>query len=152
MSTRNCQNYPPHNGDGLEREESRIADLVVDDTVKDFLFVVAGEWRLADEHLKDEDAETPPVDGSGVGRLCQHLWRQELGRAAESARPVAETHAFFAQTKVGYFDVAFRVQQQIIQLQISAQTRNGTIRLQFVGGDLALAKKKKFLSIVSTCK
>lgn len=103
--------YPPHDGDSFEREESRITNFVVDDAVKDFLLIVAGEWRFADQHLKDQDAETPPVDGSRVRGFGQHLGRQKFGRSAESARPVSESHAFLAQSKIGYFHVAFRVQQ-----------------------------------------
>ena len=65
--------YPPHDGDGLEREESRVPHLVVDDGVEHLLLVVPGKRRLADEHLKDEYAEAPPVDRPSVRRLGQHL-------------------------------------------------------------------------------
>ena len=103
--------YPPHDGDGFQREESRITNFIVDDTVKDFLFIVARERRLADQHFKDEDAEAPPVDGSGVRRFRQHLGRQEFGRSTECSRPVSKTHSFFAKSEIGDFHVAFGVQQ-----------------------------------------
>ena len=74
---------------------------------------------LSDEHFKDEDAEAPPVDGTGVRRFGEHFRRQEFRSSAEGARPVAEAHPFLAQTKIGDFHVTLRVQQQIIQLQIS---------------------------------
>ena len=38
--------YPSHDGDGLQRQESRIANFVVDYAVEDFLLVIAGERRL----------------------------------------------------------------------------------------------------------
>ena len=65
--------HPAHDGDGLEREEPRVADLVVDDGVEDLLLVVPGKRGLADEHLEDEDAQAPPVDRPRVRRLGQHL-------------------------------------------------------------------------------
>lgn len=65
--------HPPHDGDGLEREESGVAHLVVDDGVEDLLLVVPGKRRLADEHLENEHAEAPPVDRPRVRRLRQHL-------------------------------------------------------------------------------
>ena len=111
MNAKLIMHYPPHDGDGFERQEPRIANFVVDDAVEHFLFVVAGEGRLADQHLKDEHAQTPPVDGARVRRLGEHFGRQEFRSAAEGARPVAKAHALFAQTEVGDFHVAVSVQQ-----------------------------------------
>ena len=53
--------------------------------------------------------------GDGEG---PHLRGQEFGCTAERAGPGSEAHAFFAQTEVRDFDVAFRVQQQIVQFQV----------------------------------
>lgn len=86
--------HPPHDGDGFSGQEAGVADFVVNDAVKHLLLVVAGEGRLeeledkrgpprqrgafmrewggsgethlSDKHLKDEDAEPPPVHGAGV--------------------------------------------------------------------------------------
>ena len=45
--------------------------------MKDLLAGDAGffgkEWRIADEHLEEDDAEGPPVDGFGVAFLTEDL-------------------------------------------------------------------------------
>lgn len=43
-------------------------------------FVIAGERRFSDEHLKDEYAEAPPVYCPRVRRVRQNLRRQKLYR------------------------------------------------------------------------
>jgi hypothetical protein len=58
MTNRNCVllkllTHPSHDGDGLEREEPRVSDLVVDDAVEHLLFVVARERGLAHQHFED---------------------------------------------------------------------------------------------------
>jgi len=74
---------------------------------------------LSHEHLKDENAEPPPVDRPRVRRLCEHLRGKELRRATERARPVTEPHPLLAQAEVCDLEITLRVQKQVIQLQIS---------------------------------
>ena len=50
-----------------------------------------------------------------------YLRRQVLGRAAEGPGGVAVTHVLFAQPEVGDLDVTVRVEQQVLQLEISAK-------------------------------
>ena len=45
--------HPSHDGDGLEGEEPRVPDLVVDDRVEHLLLVVARKRGLADQHFED---------------------------------------------------------------------------------------------------
>ena len=103
--------YSAHDSDGLEREEPRVADLVVHDAIEHFLFVVSRERGFADKHFEDKDTQAPPVDGSRVSRLCKHLGRKKLGSTAESASAVAEAHTFLAQAEIGNFDITLRIQQ-----------------------------------------
>jgi len=93
--------YPSHDGDGLEGQEPRVPHLVVDDAVEHLLLVVSRKRRLPDQHLEDEDAEAPPVDSPRVRRFRQNFRRQKFRRSAESAGPVAETHALLAQAEIG---------------------------------------------------
>lgn len=48
-----------------------------------------------------------------------YLRCKKLGRPAESAGPLSESHALFTQSEIGDFDVALGVEQQIVQLQVS---------------------------------
>ena len=57
----------------------------------------------------------------GVRCLSEHLRRQELRGAAEGAGPVAVPHALLAQPEVGDLDVALRVQQQVVQLEVPGE-------------------------------
>ena len=115
----NIFSYPPHDGDGLEGEEPRVPDLVVDDAVEHLLFVVARKRRLADQHLEDEDAEAPPVDRARVRRLRQDFRGQKFRRSAEGSGSVAEAHALFAEPEVSDLDVALGVEQQVVEFQVS---------------------------------
>ena len=108
--------YSAHDCDGLEREEPRVADLVVDDAIEHFLFVVSRKRGFANKHFKDKDTQAPPVDGPRVSRFCQHLGRKKLWSTTESASAVAKAHTFLAQAEIGNFDIALRIQQQIVKL------------------------------------
>lgn len=75
--------------------------------------------HLSDEHLENQDAQAPPVDRPRVRGLGEHLGREELGRAAERAGAIAETHALLTQTEIGNLHVALGVQQKIVELQVA---------------------------------
>ena len=47
-----------------------------------------------------------------------YLWCQKLWCATEGASSVTITHPLLAQTKVCNLDVAFRVKEQVIQLEV----------------------------------
>ena len=66
--------------------------------------------HLTDQHLKDEDAETPPVYRPRVRRLSQHLWGEELGRTTERAGTIAVTHTLLTQPEVCYLNKPLLVQ------------------------------------------
>lgn len=74
--------------------------------------------NLANQHLIDQYPKTPPVYSTGVGCFCQHFWCQKFRCSAESAGPISKPHALFAQTKVSNLEVAFSIQQQVVQLEV----------------------------------
>ena len=105
------KSHPSHDGDGLEGEESGVADFIIDDAVEHFLFVIPGKRRFADEHFEDEDTEAPPVHRSRVRCLRQDFRRQKLWSPAKSSGSISVPHALLAQAEIGDFDVTFGVQQ-----------------------------------------
>ena len=61
-----------------------------------------GHWKieyvhvsshLSHQHFIDEDPQSPPVYGSGVGCICEDLWGQKLRRPTECACPVPIAHS-----------------------------------------------------------
>ncbi len=139
--------YPPHDGDGLQREESRVSDFIIHDAVKDLFFVVSREGRLSDEHLKDEDAKSPPIDCPRVRRLREHFGSEEFRRAAERSRPISKAHPFFTQSEIGNLNVAFCVQQQVIQLQVSVKGNTQNIYLFII-----IRRREGLYKNIQTCK
>lgn len=53
-------------GDGVAGHVDGVEGLVGEDGVVDFVFVFAAERRLLQQHLVDQNAEGPPVDGTAV--------------------------------------------------------------------------------------
>lgn len=126
--------YPPHDGYGLEGEEARIADFVVDDAVKHLLFVITREWRLqarnlvskpsrgaelrktylSHQHFKYKNSQAPPVHCSSVRSFRQNFWCQKLWCPAEGSCAVAKAHPFLAETKICNFDVTLGVQKKVV--------------------------------------
>ena len=49
-----------------------------------------------------------------------YLWCEVLGRAAECSGRLSPTDVLLAETEVGNLDVAVRVEQKILQLEIPA--------------------------------
>ena len=95
-------------GDELTRalaDERRVAHLVAEDLLINVHRVVGAKGRLADEHLKDQDAECPPVDGEVVALVGDDLGREVLGRAAERPRTVGDD---LGETKVDDLEVTVR--------------------------------------------
>ena len=67
------------------------------------------KWSDADEHLVDEDAEGPPIDGKVVALLHDHLGGEVLGRPAERLGQVVLRQRL-GQTIVDNLQVALLVQ------------------------------------------
>ena len=77
---------------------------------------------LSHQHFVDQDPHPPPVHRSCVRRFRQHLRSQELWCAAEGAGSIPVAHALLAEAEVGNFQVAFCIQQQVVQLQVSVNS------------------------------
>ena len=69
------------------------------------------------QHLVDEDAEGPPVDGQPVPLALHDLGREVLGRAAERSRCVAVMNILLAQPEIGDLYVTIVVKQEVLQLK-----------------------------------
>ena len=67
--------------------------------------------HLSHQHLKDEDAQPPPVHRAGVGGLGEDLRGQELRGSTEGAGAVPKPHPLLTQAKVRNLQVALLIQQ-----------------------------------------
>ena len=65
------------------------------------MLVPMEERRDADNHLEDEDAERPPVDGEVVSVADEHFRRQVLRRAAEGIGQLTLLHEL-GQAKISH--------------------------------------------------
>ncbi|KAI3486482.1 hypothetical protein L1887_49883 [Cichorium endivia] len=99
-------------------------DLFVD---QDRVGVVEG--RIAGEHLEEQHAERPPVDGSAVAAALDDLGRQILGRATQRPGAVFE---LLGKAKVGNLGVAVSVDEQILGLEIAI---HHTVLVQVLDGE-----------------
>lgn len=82
--------------------------------------------NLSDEHLEDENPETPPVDGAGVWRLCEDLGSKELRSSTERWSSVPMTHSLLTQTEVSDLHKALHVEKQVIQLQVPSRSNDAS--------------------------
>ena len=72
--------------------------------------------RVAHEHLVDEHARRPPVDGLAVALGLDDLGREVLGRAAERPRAVLDQ---LGEAEVDDLQVALAVEQQVLGLEVA---------------------------------
>ena len=67
-----CQEFLK-DGDGVAGHVDGVKGFVGEDGVVDFVFVFAAEWGLLEEHLIDENAKGPPVDGATIFLVEKNL-------------------------------------------------------------------------------
>ena len=79
------------------------------------------------EHLVEHRSQAPPVHGAVVRLLLENLRGQVLRRPTEGGRGAVGLYAFFAETEVRQHDVARRVQQDVLRLQVPVQDKEGRI-------------------------
>ena len=60
-----------------------------------------------------------------------YLWCQKLWCATEGASSVTITHSLLTQPKVCYLDIAFRVQKQVVQLEVPEGDQVGQVKVNF---------------------
>jgi hypothetical protein len=61
------------NGYGITRHGDRVQRFVLENSIEDFVLVIATEWRLPEQHLIHEHTERPPVDSATVALLQEDL-------------------------------------------------------------------------------
>eukprot|EP01139_Manchomonas_bermudensis_P005649 Amastigsp_a175486_287.p2 type:complete len:380 gc:universal Amastigsp_a175486_287:226-1365(+) len=111
-----------HLGDdvaGVRGELVREDEIGIHDLAIHQIGVVRVECREPREHLEEEHAEGPPVDGFVVAVALENLWRKILGGSAERPRGLALAHALFAEPKVCDAHVAFVRDQNVLGLEIA---------------------------------
>lgn len=82
------------------------------------MFVLVIEGWDADDHLIDEDAEGPPVQGMVMAGTKNHLRRQVLRCAAEGVRLLPLRIFDLGEAEVRKEDVSIIVEQDILRLQV----------------------------------
>jgi len=105
--------------DGVLGQPHRIQHLVVQDRLEQVVLIVGLEGRLASHHLIHEHAQGPPVNAEAVIQLLKDLWGNIVGRAAEGRCQTALEHALLAHAEIGDLAVAFTVEQNVVQLQVT---------------------------------
>jgi hypothetical protein len=117
---------------------NRVERLVSEDSVVDFIFVLAAEWRLLKKHLIDEHTEGPPVDSStvflvekdlpellvstaiiGKRRFSIYLRSHEFWGSAKSACGAPIPHFFLAQTVISDLDMAVKGEKDVVEFQVA---------------------------------
>lgn len=88
-------------------------DLALEDLLIDEHGVVVGEGVDAGEHLVEEDAEGPPVDGLPVALVQQHLGGEVLRGPAQRVR--ARLHVL-RKAEVRQLQVSFFINKNIFWL------------------------------------
>lgn len=72
------------NANPLLAQPDGIQHVVVQDRLKQIVFVVCLEWRLPRHHLIHQHTECPPVNARAVLELLQDFWSNVIGCSAES--------------------------------------------------------------------
>ena len=75
---------------------------------------------MARHHLIEHHPEGPPVYTGAVGLVVNDLGSDVLRGSTEGSGGAARRDPNLAQTEVGNLDVAVRVEQKILQLEIPA--------------------------------
>ena len=76
------------------------------------------EWRHADEHLVDENAQSPPIDREIVALVHHHLWSEVLWSTAEGLGQLAFCESL-GQTVIDDLKIARLVNEHVFKLKIA---------------------------------
>ena len=74
---------------------------------------------MLQQHLVDQNTESPPIDGAAVFLVEQDLGRHKFGSATESASRAAVPHVFLAETVIGNLDVTVECEENVVEFQIT---------------------------------
>jgi hypothetical protein len=109
--------------DGLATQPHGVQDVIVQDGLEQIILIICLKRRLARHHLVHKHTQRPPVHRRIVLQFLQNLRSNVVGGTAERLRCLARHHALLAHAKVSDLTVTFCVQQNIVQLEISVNTR-----------------------------
>lgn len=107
---------------GLGVEVLGVVDLALQDVVVDVHGVLVVEGVDASQHFVEEHAYGPPVHRLAMPFVEQHLGGQVLGGATQSVRPALH---HLREAEVSHFQVALRVDQQVLRLEVSVDDVSG---------------------------
>jgi hypothetical protein len=91
-------------------------DLAFQDLIVDVHGVLVGEGVDTREHLVEEDAECPPVDGLSVAFVEEHFGGEVLGGPTER---VGAALADLGEAEVGELEVAGVVDEEVFGLEVA---------------------------------
>mmetsp|Transcript_8424 Transcript_8424/g.21282 ORF Transcript_8424/g.21282 Transcript_8424/m.21282 type:complete len:302 (-) Transcript_8424:847-1752(-) len=100
------------------RQIGRKPQLTVENLLVHDVDVLTVERRQTGEHLIDQRSQTPPVDRTAVSLTLEHLGGKVLGRTAKGVCALI-TGDFLAETKVGDTDVATRIEENVLRLEVT---------------------------------
>lgn len=102
------------------------------------MFVPVEERWDSHDHLEDEDAKRPPVNGEVVAVSYEHLGGQVLGSAAERVSQLTLLDEL-GQAEVGHKEVTVFANKHIFRLEI---TIDDTLRMEMSEGKRNLCRKE----------
>lgn len=76
------------------------------------------ERGFTDDHLVDEDAEGPPVDGMRVAFVEDDFWRNVLGSSTDGIGPFFGSE-LFDETEVAEFEQTILHEENVLGFQVS---------------------------------
>ena len=91
---------------------------MISDSGEQFLFVLSIKWRLANQHLVQQDSVGPPVNTGSVGLVVDDLRSYVVRSPAEGLGGRAVPDSLLAHPEVGNLDVSLLVQHDIVQLEV----------------------------------
>ena len=100
----------------VNRDLGREVKLAESDSSIDFIRVLVVEWRVAGEHLENQNSERPPVHAVIMSATHNDFWGKILGRAAERERSVAD---LFGEAEVRDFEMAIRSDKKVLRFHIA---------------------------------
>jgi hypothetical protein len=103
-------------GFGLRGEVRGELVAAADDLVVHFELVLVVEGGVAGHHLVDQNAHRPPIHALAVALTRHDFGAEVLGGPAQRPRLVGD---LLGESEVGDLDVALRVEEQILGLEVS---------------------------------
>lgn len=97
----------------------RPADWRVLNQIVHLILIWVVKWRDSDDHLVNQDAKSPPVQGLVVARAHDHLWGKILWSATERIGLFSILLHNLGQSEICQHDVAIVVKQNVFWFKIA---------------------------------